>query len=263
MHDIWFIVAGLFTGILVGLTGIGGGSVMTPLLVFVFGVKPNIAVGTDLLFAAITKSVGTGSMLRQGLVDWRIVATLSAGSLPAAGITLALIAHWGAGSPRTHQLILTTLGIALWLTAASIVLKLFVLRPKADQIQKASVQAKLAPPPVLAVVAFGAVIGTLVTLTSVGAGAIGVSVLMLLYPYLPLPRLVAIDIAYAVPLTLVAGLGHASLGSVDWSLLGLLLAGSLPGIWLGTRYIKHIPEKFSRSLVAVMLAWAGSKMLLA
>ena len=112
-------------------------------------------------------------------------------------------------------------------------------------------------------VLFGAVIGVLVTLTSVGAGAIGVSVLMILYPLLPLSRIVASDIAYAVPLTLVAGLGHASLGSVDWSLLSLLLTGSLPGIWIGSRLVHKTPERFIRSVLSVLLAWAGSKLVFA
>ena len=112
-------------------------------------------------------------------------------------------------------------------------------------------------------VLFGAVIGTLVTLTSVGAGAIGVTVLMILYPQLPLSRIVAADIAYAVPLTLVAGLGHASLGSVDWPLLSLLLAGSLPGIWVGSRLMHKTPERVIRSILSVLLAWAGSKLVFA
>jgi uncharacterized membrane protein YfcA len=111
-------------------------------------------------------------------------------------------------------------------------------------------------------VLFGALIGTLVTLTSVGAGAIGVTVLLVLYPMLPLPRIVAADIAYAVPLTLVAGLGHASLGSVDWPLLAKLLAGSLPGIWLGSRLTHHTPDRVIRSLLSVLLAWAGTKLVL-
>ena len=108
----------------------------------------------------------------------------------------------------------------------------------------------------------GAVIGTLVTFTSVGAGAIGVTVLLLVFPHLPLPRIIAADIAYAVPLTLVAGLGHASLGSVDWPLLLQLLAGSLPGIWLGSRLVSRTPERLIRSALSVLLAWAGAKLVL-
>ena len=100
------------------------------------------------------------------------------------------------------------------------------------------------------------------TLTSVGAGAIGVTALLLLYPLLPLPRIVAADIAYAVPLTLVAGLGHASLGSVDWPLLAKLLAGSLPGIWLGSRLITRTPERLIRGVLSVLLAWAGTKLVM-
>jgi uncharacterized membrane protein YfcA len=108
---------------------------------------------------------------------------------------------------------------------------------------------------------FGALIGTLVTLTSVGAGAIGVTVLMVLYPLLPLPRIVAADIAYAVPLTLVAGMGHASLGSVDWPLLAKLLAGSIPGIWVGSHLMFKTPERVIRALLSLLLAYAGLKLI--
>jgi hypothetical protein len=155
----------------------------------------------------------------------------------------------------------TTLGFALLLTAAATLYK--ALRGKAAPVSVVRGQeVRAATPrhwslPLL----FGAVIGTLVTLTSVGAGAIGVTVLMILYPLLPLPRIVAADIAYAVPLTLVAGLGHASLGSVDWPLLTKLLAGSLPGIWIGSHLMSRIPERVIRSLLSVLLAYAGTKLI--
>jgi uncharacterized membrane protein YfcA len=261
MIDLAYVLAGLVVGLIVGLTGVGGGSLMTPILIFFFGVKPYMAVGTDLLFAAFTKAGGTLSLARQRLVPWRVVLHLSAGSLPAALITLWVLHRMGAASEAVQALMTTTLGVALLLTAAATAFK--VIRGKQLPRTLASDQEDLASRarhwslPLL----FGALIGTLVTLTSVGAGAIGVSVLLLLYPLLPLPRIVAADIAYAVPLTLVAGMGHASLGSVDWGLLAKLLAGSLPGIWIGSRLMSRTPERVVRTLLSLLLAYAGVKLI--
>ena len=256
-----FIFAGFLVGLVVGLTGVGGGSLMTPLLIFVFGIKPHLAIGTDLLFAAFTKMGGTVSLARSRLVDWRVVGQLALGSVPATLITLQVLQTLGPANPATQSLMTTTLGLALLLTAAATLFK--AVRGRAaprhiatDQLDKATRARHWALP-----VLFGAVIGTLVTLTSVGAGAIGVIVLMLLYPALPLPRIVAADIAHAVPLTLVAGMGHASMGSVDWDLLGKLLVGSLPGIWLGTVLMTKTPDRVIRSLLSVLLAYAGLKLI--
>ncbi len=263
MHDFGFVFAGFFVGLVVGLTGVGGGSLMTPILIFFFGIKPYMAVGTDLLFAAFTKAGGTFSMARQQLVPWRVVVSLCAGSLPAAGVTLWVLHNVGPSDPVVQKVMTTTLGLALLLTAAAMLYK--AIRGKQaprtlaeDEMDNATRPRHWALP-----VLFGAVIGTLVTLTSVGAGAIGVTVLMILYPHLPLSRIVAADIAYAVPLTLLAGLGHASLGSVDWELLGMLLTGSLPGIYLGSRLVHKTPERVIRSILSVLLAWAGSKLVFA
>jgi uncharacterized protein len=261
MHDLAFVFAGFFVGVVVGLTGVGGGSLMTPILIFFFGVKPYMAVGTDLLFAAFTKMGGTVKLARSKHIDWPVVLNLSAGSIPAALITLYVLHNLGATTTAVQHIMTTTLGGALLLTAAATLYK--ALRGKAAPISiSAGQEAAAARPrhwglPVL----FGALIGTLVTLTSVGAGAIGVTVLMLLYPLLPLPRIVAADIAYAVPLTLVAGLGHASLGSVDWPLLAKLLAGSIPGIWVGSHLMFKTPERVIRSLLSVLLAYAGLKLI--
>lgn len=261
MHEFAFVFAGFVVGLVVGLTGVGGGSLMTPILIFVFGVKPHLAIGTDLLFAAFTKMGGTISLGRARIVDWRIVGQLAAGSLPASLITLFVLRRLGPTNPATQTLMTTTLGLALLLTAAATFYK--VLRGKAVPVYVAperlgqATQARHWVQPVL----FGAVIGTLVTISSVGAGAIGVIVLMMLYPALPLPRIVAADIAHAVPLTLVAGLGHASIGSVDWPLLLKLLAGSLPGIWLGSQLMRRTPDRVIRSLLSGLLAYAGVKLI--
>ncbi len=261
MHDIAFVFAGFFVGLVVGLTGVGGGSLMTPILIFFFGVQPYLAVGTDLLFAAFTKAGGTLRLARARLIDWRIVGGLSAGSLPAAALTLYVLHTLGPAGEAVHHLITGTLGVALLLTAAATLYK--AVRGKAlpvalphDQELRAARPRHWSLPLLL-----GAVVGTLVTLTSVGAGAIGVSVLLIIYPLLPLPRIVAADIAYAVPLTLVAGLGHASLGSVDWPLLAKLLAGSLPGIWIGSHLMHRANERVIRSALSALLAWAGVKLI--
>ena len=258
-----FVIAGFVVGLIVGLTGVGGGSLMTPLLIFGFGIKPALAVGTDLLFASGTKFGGLLNFARQRIIPWRVVFSLSLGSVPAAVITLAVLHHFGTSNPTVQHAITFTLGIALLLTAAATLYKAIrgPLRRQDDESDIETTPADKAVHPWMPVL-FGAVIGILVTLTSVGAGAIGVTVLMLLYPQLTLPRIVAADIAYAVPLTLVAGLGHASLGTVDWNLLGMLLCGSLPGIWLGSHLVTKVPERFIRSALSVLLAWAGTKLIL-
>lgn len=261
MHDIAFVFAGFFVGLIVGLTGVGGGSLMTPILIFFFGVKPYMAVGTDLLFAAFTKMGGTIRLARARIIDWHVVLHLSAGSLPAALITLWVLHKLGPADATVQGLMTNTLGFALLMTAAATFYK--AVRGKSSRPSAASVDLKEAARPRhwSLPLAFGAVIGTLVTLTSVGAGAIGVTVLMILYPMLPLPRIVAADIAYAVPLTLVAGLGHASIGSVDWPLLAKLLAGSLPGIWVGSHLMSRVPERAIRSVLSLLLAYAGTKLI--
>ncbi|MEI7740661.1 MAG: sulfite exporter TauE/SafE family protein [Betaproteobacteria bacterium] len=300
MNDMYFVLAGFFVGTVVGLTGVGGGSLMTPILIFFMGVKPHLAVGTDLLFAAITKTSGTYSLWRKGLVPWRVVVSLCCGSIPASLITLYVLNEVGADSTETQHLITQTLGVALLLTALSLLYKAFkspakapigisaqaalmgelhptslcpamaphsALKPqegaknsKADELQY-EVDPSWSKHPLLTI-AFGVVIGCLVTLTSVGAGAIGVTVLMILYPRLPLPRIIAADIAYAVPLTLVAGLGHASIGSVDWPLLAKLTLGSVPGICLGAHFITKTPQRVIRLLLSLLLTWAGSQLVL-
>jgi uncharacterized protein len=261
MADFAFIFAGFAVGLIVGMTGVGGGSLMTPILIFGFGVKPYLAVGTDLLFAAFTKLGGTLNLWRHKQVDWSIVISLCAGSIPAALIVIYLLHTVGTTSPQVQKIMTTTLGFALLLTAAATFYKALrgkkATGPLAGQDLKKATKPRHWSLPIL----FGALIGTLVSITSVGAGAIGVTALMLLYPLLPLPRIVAADLAYAVPLTLVAGLGHASIGSVDWSLLVKLLAGSLPGIWLGTQLVHRVPERAIRSLLSVLLAYAGVKLL--
>jgi uncharacterized membrane protein YfcA len=219
-------------------------------------------VGTDLLFAAFTKMGGTVSFDRQRVVPWRVVGLLSVGSIPACMVTLGFLRRVGPASAQVQSLMTTALGVTLLLTAAAMLYKAVRGQQVPRHLAAADEDRASTPRHWSLPVLFGALIGIFVTLTSVGAGAIGVTVLLLLYPLLPLPRIVAADIAYAVPLTLVAGLGHASLGSVDWPLLAKLLVGSLPGIWLGSRLTHHTPDRVIRSLLSVLLAWAGTKLVL-
>jgi uncharacterized protein len=253
--DLTQMFAGFAVGCLVGITGVGGGALMTPLLLLVFGIAPATAVGTDLLFAAITKSGGTWVHARQGTVDWRVMRLLAGGSLPAAVLTLVIVHNaFSGGLGGARQLIGTTLGFALLLTSVALIFRrrLLALRDRVVLGEHA-----------WATIATGALLGTLVSISSVGAGALGVTALLFLHPKLATPRIVGTDIAHAVPLATVAGFGHWWLGSVDWALLGTLLAGSLPGIWLGSRLAPRIPEHFLRAALAGMLILIGGKLIAA
>ncbi len=242
---------GLVAGVVIGATGVGAGALMTPLLLQGFGLALPLAVGTDLWFAALTKVSGSVAHHRRGHVEHRIVALLLAGSVPAALLTLAALhAGW---IPRSGSMG-PALGVALVLTAA------LVLARGAWQRLAARLQWGARRRAVLTVL-LGAAIGVLVTLSSVGAGAIGSSVIVLLYPELPARKLIGTDIAHAVPLTLIAGIGHALLGHVDWALLGALLLGSVPGIWIGTRLCSALPERASRVGVSAALLLAGLKLI--
>ncbi len=259
MDQTAFIFAGFAVGLIVGMTGVGGGALMTPLLIFTFGIKPSLAVGTDLLFAAFTKMGGLVNLAVERRVEWRIVGALSAGSVPASLLTLYVIHVYGQ-EPSFQMVITRTLGGALILTSIATLYKALrgrgAARKPIDAATESNQPIHFALPMV-----FGALVGVLITITSVGAGAIGVMALMLLYPKLSLGRIVAADIAYAIPITLIAGLGHASLGTVDWALLFKLLAGSLPGVWLGTRLGPRMPEALIRILLACLIAYAGIKLL--
>lgn len=266
MHCIMDIVlnpalslSGFVVGLLVGLTGVGGGALMTPLLVLGFGIRPVTAVGTDLLYAAITKSGGSWVHHRHGNIDWHIIRLLAAGSVPAAALTLSLLARLGAQGHGASGLISAVLGVALLLTAASLIFRQRLLEWARRRPASADSQKHTAWLTVLS----GAIVGVLVTITSVGAGALGVTALTFLYPNLATRRIVGSDIAHAVPLTLVAGLGHWWLGSVDVPLLLNLLLGSLPGIALGSHLATRVPERGLRSLLAAVLLLVGGKLILA
>ncbi len=252
-----YSASGFAVGVLVGLTGVGGGSLMTPLLVLVFGFHPATAVGTDLLYAAITKSAGTAVHGWRGTVDWRITGRLAVGSVPATAITLFALHHFGVKGEAATGLISTVLGVALILTAIAMVLRQRLL----DFVQR----HLPAPNPrrtTQLTVLTGVVLGVLVSLSSIGAGSLGVTVLFLLYPRLQTARIVGSDIAHAVPLCLVAGIGYWLLGTVDWSLLLSLLVGSLPGIALGSVLASRVPDLVLRPVLASALLLASSRLLI-
>jgi uncharacterized membrane protein YfcA len=256
--DYAYTVAGFAVGAIVGLTGVGGGSLMTPLLVLVFGIHPSVAVGTDLLYAAITKAGGTLAHGLNGTVDWQVTRRLAAGSLPAAALTLFLVGNFAPGGiDGVAGLIKVALGFALLLTAVALLLRKKIQAYAAAHFGDTPNPARTAR---LTVVT-GAVLGVLVSISSVGAGALGVTVLFLLYPAMPALRIVGSDIAHAVPLTLAAGLGHWALGSVDWLLLGSLIVGSLPGIWIGSHISTKVPDRVLRPILATMLVLVGTKLI--
>ncbi|GGP27005.1 sulfite exporter TauE/SafE family protein [Silvimonas amylolytica] len=251
-----FIVSGLLVGFIVGMTGVGGGSLMTPILLF-FGINPATAVGTDLLYAAITKSGGVWVHHRNRNIDWKITGWLALGSVPAAMVTVFFLHRLQTDQAVINGLIKHMLGVALLLTAAAILAKPLI--QKATLSGDLTLKADSTSRRIITVIV-GLVLGVIVTLSSIGAGALGTIALFLLYPLIPTSRLVGTEIAHAVPLTLVAGLGHAGLGNLDWGILGFLLVGSLPGIYFGSQLSGRLPDRLLRPLLALMLALVGSKL---
>lgn len=262
-----FLLAGLFVGIMVGMTGVGGGSLMTPLLVFGFGIQPVIAVGTDLLFAAITKTGGIWAYWRHGVVNWQVVGCLASGSVPAALLTLWFLSSTGLQEGHHNDLITHALGIALILTSSALLLKGWLAgiitakegHPVVNVLYRLREEGKYKTG---VTVLTGALLGFMVTLSSVGAGALGAVALLFLYPKMRGVEVVATDIAHAVPLTAVAGIGYSAVGTVDWSLLGWLLLGSLPGIYIGSHLGVRIPDQLIRNVLAVILILVGIKCLI-
>jgi uncharacterized membrane protein YfcA len=255
--NLLYSCTGFGVGLLVGMTGVGGGSLMTPLLVLLFGFHPATAVGTDLLFASITKSVGTGVHGLAGTVNWRITGWLATGSMPAALLTLAVMSRVGVQTPEMAAVISLVLGVSLVVTAVAV-----MMRPRI-QDYAARHLGELAPgKAAILTIATGVILGVVVSISSVGAGALGLTALVFLYPRQPIARLVGSDIAHAVPLTLIAGIGHWLLGSTDWALLGSLLLGSLPGIVIGSVAATRVPDAVLRTILAATLLLVGGRILL-
>ena len=255
-----YAISGLIVGILVGLTGTGGGSLMTPLLLF-FGIPTFNAIGTDQLYNAITKIVGTLVHGFKGTVDWLLVGRLAAGSVPAALATLALLHYLH--NLHDYQALLAhvikyTLGAAVLITALTVMFRSWILARFALRDPQ---QGRERSP--LLTVALGAGLAVVVTLSSVGAGAIGVTALLLLHPAMPMGRLIGSDIAHAVPLALIASIGYGLNGNIDWPLLASLLTGSLPGIIIGSLVATRIPDRVIRPLLASILFAIGINLFVA
>lgn len=254
--DLQFVASGFAVGLLVGMTGVGGGSLMTPLLTLLFGVTPAVAVGTDLAFASLTKGVGTFTHRLRGTVHWDIVRRLCLGALPAALCASLALKHFGTLSHEMGQIIRYTIAGSVMLTVTALLFKRQMLawitaRPE-RQLQGRALRN--------ATIIAGAVLGVLVTISSIGAGAIGATLLVLLYPRLTAAEVAGTDIAYAVPLTAIAAVGHWWLGSIDWSLLLTLLVGSVPGITIGAYAARAVPERLLRAILAVTLVAVAVKL---
>jgi uncharacterized protein len=253
--DPLYSASGFAVGLLVGMTGVGGGSLMTPLLILLFGIHPATAVGTDLLYASATKVAGTAVHGLNRTIDWMIVRRLASGSVPATIATLLCLALIDIKGATARDIITGMLTVALFLTAIAL-----LARDRITKLYAAHVGSLDERRTAIATTTVGAILGVLVSVTSVGAGAIGVMALVLLYPQLPTARVVGSDIAHAVPLTLAAGIGHWFLGSVDWHIFASLLVGSVPGIILGSLFAVRVPDRALRYVLAATLIVVASKL---
>ena len=251
-----FVLSGFAVGFLVGMTGVGGGSLMTPLLILLFQVHPVTAVGTDLIYASVTKTGGSFVHGFNRTIDWRIVRRLASGSLPAALITLTLLWALKIDQSAYSALVTKLLGVALLATAAALLFRRRLLATYSRRVGVLSESRTRAY-----TVATGVALGVLVTISSVGAGALGVTALLLLYPELPVVKIAGSDIAHAVPLTLVAGLGHIANGGINIAVLVSLLLGSLPGIVLSSLFAPRLPALALRIILAITLAVVGLRLL--
>jgi hypothetical protein len=253
MIDPLYVASGFGVGLLVGMTGVGGGSLMTPLLILLFGIHPSTAVGTDLLYAAATKTGGSIVHGWSRSIHWPAVIRLACGSIPAAVLTLLVMWQLGLSAASQRSLVNLVLCFALLLTATVLIFRKSIMERYRRRLEAVDERTTT-----VMTVIVGVALGVLVSISSVGAGAVGVTALLLLYPRLPMAKIVGSDIVHAVPLTLVAGAGHWALGSVDWHLMGVLLLGSLPGIIIGSWSAVRVPETVLRvALAAVLIVVAG------
>ncbi|HJT43915.1 MAG TPA: sulfite exporter TauE/SafE family protein [Rhizomicrobium sp.] len=251
-----FVVSGFAVGFLVGMTGVGGGSLMTPLLILLFHVHPVTAVGTDLIYASVTKTGGSFVHGFNRTIDWRIVTRLAAGSLPASILTLTALWLLDIDKGAYSAVVTKVLGVALLATAAAVLFRKKLLATYSQRVGVMTPEQTR-----LYTILTGITLGVLVTISSVGAGALGVTALLLLYPELPVVKIAGSDIAHAVPLTLVAGMGHLMTGGVDMGVLISLLCGSLPGIMLASLFAPRMPDKALRVVLAITLTVIAIRLL--
>lgn len=262
-----FILAGVLVGFCVGVTGVGGGSLMTPILISLFRIEPHIAIGTDLLYAAISKFCGSLVHAKKMNIVWPIVLWLAVGSIPASFATHWVLENFLSQSTYYKTVLTMVLGFMLTLTGLSIVFRgtvekffnKFRAKEQLDMNHEQSRQdiAEQAKNKRVFIIVMGIVLGVFVTLSSVGAGAFGIMALIIMFPNLPMIRIIGSDVVHAVLLTLVAGLGHMSSGNVDFTLLGWLLCGSIPAIIVGTLVSSHMPEKIIRKILGITLFALG------
>lgn len=257
--DFAHALSGFFVGLLVGVTGVGGGSLMAPLLILIFGVPATTAIGTDLWFAGTTKSVGGAIHHAKNNADLMVVRRLMTGSIPAAIATLAVMnaMHWD--QVRNGWLPIT-LGVVLCITSAATIARPSLHRWIIANAGRNGGSLRRAQLPLT--IFAGAMLGVLVTITSVGAGAFGATLLVFLYPgRLDSKQIVGTDIVHAIPLTFVAGIGHLLIGSVDGHLLANLLIGSIPGIIIGSLLVHKVSEKLVRITLSIVLVFAGVRLI--
>lgn len=260
--DLFYILTGATVGLVIGLTGVGGGSLMTPLLVLGFGINPAVAVGTDLLYAAITKAGGVFFHQRQGTVDWKIAGAMALGSIPSSLITIAILADLHQSGINFEKIMMVTLSAMLILTSIVVFLRnRFLSYLHTTLSGKKPILTFLVGYRGYFTVLSGVLLGIVVSLSSVGAGAIGSAILFLLYPRKPAISIVGTDLAHAVPLTAVAGLGHLQIGTVDLPLLIGLLIGGIPSIYLGSLIGKNMPDKILRPMIGAILLLLGLALL--
>ncbi|HIF50862.1 MAG TPA: sulfite exporter TauE/SafE family protein [Thiotrichaceae bacterium] len=259
--DFTFSIIGFGVGFIIGMTGVGGGSLMTPILVLGFNIQPAVAVGTDLLYAAITKSGGVLVHYKHGNIQWKILNLLFMGSIPASLCSIFIIRKLDHAGINYDNLIMTTLSVSLILTGLFLISrnKLHKLSTNEKYASIKLLHRKLRKP---ITIFAGALIGTLVTISSVGAGVIGAAFLFFLYPRYKAIKIVATDLAHAIPITAIAGIGHAHIGTVDYFLLGSLIIGSLPGIYFGSHFGTLLPDKYMRPILACMLLAIGIRLTL-
>jgi uncharacterized membrane protein YfcA len=244
----WFVMAGLLVGFCVGLTGVGGGSLMTPLLTLM-GVPLPTAVGTDLLYASISKCGGALVHHQKRNIRWSVVGWVAVGSLPASLLTIWTLKTVFGDSNHYKHVLTVALGFMLMVTGLSLILRKQLQKLHDANPLQSRFRQTIDSHSHLFAVAMGLALGVLVTLSSVGAGAFGVVVLLSLFPRLTTIQIIGTDVTHAVFLTLVAGLGHLSMGNVDGRMLCWLLVGGLPAIWAGTNLSSRMPDHIIRPIL--------------